>query len=51
MVCAMKLFSETNAFTESIKTKVVSYTFKKSDILKRPRVGLGQNAKESGADK
>jgi len=51
MVCAMKLFSETNAFTESIKTKVVSYTFKKSDILKRPRVGLGQNAKETGADK
>ncbi len=51
MVCAMKLFSETNAFTESIKTKIVSYTFEKSDISERPRVGLGQNAKGTGADK
>lgn len=51
MVCAMRLFSETNAFAESIKTKIIPYSFEKSDILKRPRIGLGQNAKENGTDK
>ena len=51
LVCAMKLFSETNAFTEYIKTKVIAYTFEKSSILKSERVGLGQNAKENGANK
>jgi hypothetical protein len=51
MVCAMKLFSETNAFSESIKTKVVAYSFEKTEILKSNRIGLGSNAKENGADK
>jgi hypothetical protein len=51
MVCAMKLFSETNAFTESIKTKVIEYDFEKSKIIKTGRIGLGQNAKQNGADK
>ena len=51
MVCTMKLFSETNAFTESIKTKVVAYAFEKSEISRSNRIGLGLNAKENGADK
>ncbi len=51
MVCAMKLFSETNAFSESIKTKIIPYVFAKSNIIKKPRIGLGQNAKENEADK
>jgi hypothetical protein len=51
MICAMKLFSGTNAFTESIKTKVVAHTFEKSEIIKGNRIGLGLNAKENGSDK
>lgn len=51
MVCAMKLFSETNAFSQSIKTQIIPYTFNKSNITKRPRIGLGENARENGADK
>lgn len=50
MVCAMKLFSETNAFSKSIVTQIVKHSFSKSVINKRPRIGLGQNAKENGAD-
>ncbi len=51
MVCAMKLFSETNAFSQSIKTQIISHAFSKSTIIKKPRIGLGKNAKENGADK
>ena len=51
MVCAMKLFSENNAFIQSIKTQIIQHSFPKSKIIKRPRIGLGQNAKENGADK
>ncbi|RYG11954.1 MAG: hypothetical protein EOO07_19800 [Chitinophagaceae bacterium] len=51
MVCAMKLFSCTNAFKETIKTKIVSYGFSKSEIFKDNRIGLGKNAQENGADK
>ena len=51
MVCAMKLFSGTNAFTQSIKTQIIPFSFDKSNIIKRPRIGLGQNAKENDADK
>lgn len=51
MVCVMKLFSETNAFTQSIKTQIVPYEFDKSAIIKSSRIGLGQNAKSNGADK
>lgn len=51
MVCVMKLFSENNAFTESIKTRIIPYNFEKSIINKSTRIGLGQNAKSNGADK
>lgn len=50
MVCAMKLFSENNAFSQSIKTQIIPYSFPESTINTRKRVGLGQNAKENGAD-
>ena len=51
MVCAMKLFSGTSAFNESIKTKIIQYTFEKKRIEKKPRFGLGGNAVKSGTDK
>jgi hypothetical protein len=51
MVCAMKLFSETNAFSQSIKTQIVPHEFKKSTIEKKHRIGMGENAKENGFDK
>lgn len=51
MVCTMKLFSETSAFAKSIETQIIPYTFDKSSILKRNRIGLGQNAKDNDADK
>lgn len=50
MVCAMKLFSGTNAFEKSIQTSIIPYTFEKAKIKNTTRVGLGQNAKENGAD-
>jgi hypothetical protein len=50
MVCAMKLFSENNAFTQSIKTQIIEHSFPTSKIEKRTRIGLGNNAKENGAD-
>jgi len=50
MICAMKLFSENNAFTQSIKTQIIKYSFQTSKITKRKRIGLGNNAKENGAD-
>jgi hypothetical protein len=50
MVCAMKLFSECNAFSQSIKTQIILTRFSKSEIIKRVRIGLGNNAKENGAD-
>jgi len=51
MVCAMKLFSGNSAFSQSIKTQIIPYTFDKSIITRRPRIGLGKNAKINGADK
>lgn len=50
LVCTMKLFSGTNAFTESIKTKIVEYNFGTKEILNSKRIGLGKNAKESGTE-
>lgn len=50
MVCAMKLFSENNAFSQSIKTQVIPHSFPKSKIEKGKRIGLGKNAKENEAD-
>lgn len=51
MVCAMKLFSGTSAFCESIKTKIIQYSFDKLQIEMKPRFGLGDNAIKSGTDK
>jgi hypothetical protein len=51
MVCAMKLFSGTSAFEESIKTKIIEHSFDKAVVQKSPRIGLGENAKQSGTDK
>jgi hypothetical protein len=51
LVCAMKLFSGTSAFEESIKTKIIEYNFNKAEVQKSPRKGLGENAKQSGTDK
>lgn len=50
MVCAMKLFSRTSAFSKSIETRFVEYPFEPKQITKKPRVGLGKNAVESGTD-
>jgi len=51
MICTMKLFSGTSAFNESIKTKLIDYSFKECEIKTKPRKNLGENAKESGTDK
>jgi hypothetical protein len=50
MVCAMKLFSGTNAFSNSIKTKIVEHKFEQKEFFKTPRIGLGKNAEESGTN-
>jgi hypothetical protein len=49
MVCAMKLFSGTSAFSESIKTRIIQYEFEKREYTKTPRVGLGNNAIKSNS--
>jgi len=51
LVCSMKLFSGTSAFAESIKTKIIDYQFTKEVVQKKLKVGLGENAKQSGMDK
>jgi hypothetical protein len=51
MVSSMKLFSGTDAFSDSIATKIIKYEFKKSTIRISPRKGLGDNARNSGTDK
>lgn len=51
MVCAMRLFSGTSAFSDSIKTRFVKHMFDKKKVEKSTRVGLGRNAVESGTDK
>ncbi len=50
MVCAMKLFSGYNAFSQSIKTQLIEHSFSTSTIEERLRIGLGKNAKENGVD-
>ncbi len=44
MVCAMKLFSENNAFSQSIKTQIIKKSFPTSKIQHSIRIGLGKNA-------
>ncbi len=51
LVCSMKLFSGTSAFTESIKTKIVECQFRPEVVQKKLRIGLGENAKPNGMDK
>lgn len=51
MVCAMKLFSGTSAFSTSIQTRMISHHFDKKVVSKSPRIGLGKNAIKSGTDK
>ena len=51
MVCAMRLFSGTSAFDESIKTRIIEYKFSEGKIQKSERIGLGNNAKQRGTDK
>ncbi len=51
MVCAMRLFSGTSAFGDSIKTRIVTHKFDEKKQLKYgPRKNLGQNAITSGTD-
>lgn len=47
MICAMKLFSGSSAFSESIMTKIIRYEFEERVLSKSPRVGLGDNAIKS----
>ena len=51
MVCAMKLFSGTSVFSESIKTRIINHQFTDKEVRKGERIGLGNNAKQSGTDK
>ncbi len=51
MVCAMRLFSCTNAFEETIKTRLVPHYFEKGQTNTGPRIGLGKNALENDANK
>ena len=51
MVCAMKLFSCTSAFGDSLKARIIEYTFDRKKIEKKPRFGLGENAVKHGTDK
>jgi hypothetical protein len=46
-VCAMRLFSGTNAFGDTIQTKLVEHEFMKLEIKEGERKGLGDNAKEN----
>lgn len=50
-VCVMKMFSETNAFSESIRTMIIEHKFAIHPIISTARIGLGNNAKSNGADK
>jgi len=50
-ICAMKLFSGINAFSESFPTRIIEYNFPEEQIRKTERIGLGENAKKSGFDK
>jgi hypothetical protein len=50
MVCAMRLFSESNAF-ETIKTRIITKKFSQVEIKSSERIGLGQNAIKNEAHK
>ena len=50
MVCVMKLFSGSNAFTDSIKTHIIKSKLTNNNIEPSLRKNLGENAKQSGTD-
>jgi len=50
-VCAMRLFSGTNAFKDFIRTQIIPQTYASTEIKSAKRIGLGQNATENNADK
>ena len=50
MVCAMRLFSGTSAFSESIKTQIIAHEFERKELSQTQRKNLGQNAIASGTD-
>lgn len=50
-VCVMKLFSETNAFSESIKTRIIEHKFEDAVITSTQRIGLSKSPILDGADK
>lgn len=51
LICVMKLFSGTSAFSSSIKTRIIEYRFDKLKPNKSARIGLGKNALVNGTDK
>lgn len=51
MVCAMKIFSGINAFSDDIFPKIIEYNFSQEELKQTERIGLGNNAKQSGFDK
>lgn len=51
MICAMKLFSGTNVFANSISTRIIEYEFQSELLRQTERVGLGKNAIKSGTNK
>lgn len=47
MICRMKLFSETNAFSESISTKIIPYPrLAESKIERGTRIGIKEDNRE-----
>lgn len=50
-VCAMKLFSEINAFSDDFYPRIIKHNFAAEKLAKTERIGLGKNAKESGFEK
>lgn len=51
MVCAMKLFSGVNAFSDDKFPKIIEYNFPKEKVKQTERIGLGNNAQKGGFDK
>jgi hypothetical protein len=50
MVSAMKLFSGTSAFSQSIQTRIISHAFEALEIESSVRKNLGKNAKAGNTD-
>ncbi len=50
-VCTMKLFSGIKAFSKDFSPRLIEYIFSNEQLSKTERIGLGNNAKESGFNK